>query len=455
MRVSELILKVKNQDSFFTLLPVCEVKTKDDVEKAKEAGYAVALTSDEFQKKYDLPLEELQYICYAASGFGYSYYWNSNTMVVFPMIISGEDYLSPNNKSMSENIEIGKKTINEKIVHNDYWFIITALNDKMRMEYLKMLIDKNIPNLYEIFLSVYTNSDYGCSIFDFDDMKKIMQSKTEEQKQETHRALMNFPEIITVYRGCGDKSTPLTKAYSWSLDSSVAAFFAVRLAESGCIHIAHVKRDDIWEYIDGIEQECLISPEAIMDVHTIDLYDFEQIQDILSNIACDYQYYLSCANYEKMNFEHSSTIHGEKHCKHVLIFSLMLAYFYDLDDCDIDILAEASLYHDTGRLHDGEDRKHGTYSAKKYKRFCKHPDPIVLFLMKYHCKPDKEGICAIEETKELAVQKERVQLLFEIFKDADALDRFRLGHYGVDITQLRTEEARKLVLAAYHILDFE
>ena len=36
-------------------------------------------------------------------------------------------------------------------------------------------------------------------------------------------------------------------------------------------------------------------------------------------------------------------------------------------------------------------------------------------------------------------------LLYQIFKDADALDRFRLGPGGFDSKYLRTNEARKLV----------
>lgn len=36
-------------------------------------------------------------------------------------------------------------------------------------------------------------------------------------------------------------------------------------------------------------------------------------------------------------------------------------------------------------------------------------------------------------------------LLYQLFKDADALDRFRLGPEGLDVNYLRTSYAKELV----------
>lgn len=55
--------------------------------------------------------------------------------------------------------------------------------------------------------------------------------------------------------------------------------------------------------------------------------------------------------------------------------------------------------------------------------------PEAAIIMRYHDRSDKPGEAAIRET--FAESSERVRLLYHILKDADALDRWRLGRYGL------------------------
>ena len=48
-----------------------------------------------------------------------------------------------------------------------------------------------------------------------------------------------------------------------------------------------------------------------------------------------------------------------------------------------------------------------------------------------------------------------VVLLYQIFKDADALDRFRLGPNALDAKYLRTEQAKKMLDFAKVTLETE
>lgn len=57
--------------------------------------------------------------------------------------------------------------------------------------------------------------------------------------------------------------------------------------------------------------------------------------------------------------------------------------------------------------------------------------------MAFHDRDDVLGEAALAE------QEDGV-LLYRIFKDADALDRFRLGPDGLDVRYLRTDTARSL-----------
>lgn len=76
-------------------------------------------------------------------------------------------------------------------------------------------------------------------------------------------------------------------------------------------------------------------------------------------------------------------------------------------------------------------------------------DPLVEFIIEYHCRPDEEGYQAIQNTRELSKRRTKSRQLFDIFKDADALDRVRFGLQDLDINQLRTPEAKLLPLFAH------
>ena len=63
--------------------------------------------------------------------------------------------------------------------------------------------------------------------------------------------------------------------------------------------------------------------------------------------------------------------------------------------------------------------------------------------MRYHDCRDEQGKEAIPSLFE--EQAERVQLLYQIFKNADGLDRFRLGPHGLNPEYLRTDAAVDLL----------
>ena len=97
------------------------------------------------------------------------------------------------------------------------------------------------------------------------------------------------------------------------------------------------------------------------------------------------------------------------------------------------------------RDNDGNDIKHGEASAKYYAQFAKdHPalvnhEKVIEQIIKYHCLPDEIGRSEINK---------RYLKLFDIFKDADALDRVRFGIRDLDINQLRTPEAKSMTMVA-------
>lgn len=76
-------------------------------------------------------------------------------------------------------------------------------------------------------------------------------------------------------------------------------------------------------------------------------------------------------------------------------------------------------------------------------------DALTYYITYYHDQDDSLGL---SEIGKLSTIGERGVLLYQIFKDADALDRFRLGPDALDANFLRTEEAKQLVDFARHLL---
>lgn len=156
---------------------------------------------------------------------------------------------------------------------------------------------------------------------------------------------------------------------------------------------------------------------------------------------------------EKIDFTHpSSTIHGRRHQKRVLVHALVLGEHYGLNTWELDQLGACASLHDTRRLDDSYDLGHGERAAKYYETLCH--EGIVPFDLRtylsiyYHDLEDDYGIDAF------AVQGLSDKLiLFNIFKDSDGLDRLRLGSRWLDPDYLRTEQSHEMIDFAHWLLD--
>lgn len=151
-----------------------------------------------------------------------------------------------------------------------------------------------------------------------------------------------------------------------------------------------------------------------------------------------------------------SPIHSYAHTERVLLHALSLGYdIFGNDDEALEILAHAALFHDTRRHDEYLDTGHGSRAAVHYAEFCQeHPQmtmhPESQYLMRYHDLDDNVGIKAIR--KAFPESADRVLKLYEIFKDADALDRWRLGHLGLDPAYLRTRKAKESITFAKELV---
>ena len=133
--------------------------------------------------------------------------------------------------------------------------------------------------------------------------------------------------------------------------------------------------------------------------------------------------------------------HTKEHCARVLLFALLIAEKMKLPRKERETLCAAAVFHDSRRQDDWLDVGHGQRAADYYRDYCRtHSLPFderVYLVMAFHDRDDALGEAALAE------QEDGV-LLYHIFKDADALDRFRLGSNGLDVRYLRTVEAKSL-----------
>lgn len=142
----------------------------------------------------------------------------------------------------------------------------------------------------------------------------------------------------------------------------------------------------------------------------------------------------------------NSQIHTKKHCSRVLFYAIAIGSLCSLDNSDIDSLAVAAIFHDSRRLNDDLDTGHGKRAALYYKNYCIKNEldfnDMTFSAIYYHDLHDNFSIKELNKKKD---NKDSYVKLYKIFKDADALDRFRFGEFGLNISYLRFTESLELI----------
>ena len=155
-------------------------------------------------------------------------------------------------------------------------------------------------------------------------------------------------------------------------------------------------------------------------------------------------------------FFHYSRLHGASHTKRVHIHAQRLLEQLVWSGADAELVLCAALWHDIGRVGDGVEPGHGAASAARANvlGLSAHLAPsdaaVVRFAIVRHSLHDRGARdCAqqlagsADEARRLAEPERALRVLW-LLKDADALDRVRLGE-GADRAQLRHPETEALI----------
>ena len=139
--------------------------------------------------------------------------------------------------------------------------------------------------------------------------------------------------------------------------------------------------------------------------------------------------------------------HGVDHTRRVLYLAMNIANKCGINDEDKKVLAFACCYHDIGREHDWTDDDHGAESAKKALRLNLNEKyglnaknlQRALDLIIFHSLDD-----------EMWGKTGSDLLIYQIIKDADALDRLRFN--DLDTKYLRLPESKEMIELEFSLL---
>ena len=157
-------------------------------------------------------------------------------------------------------------------------------------------------------------------------------------------------------------------------------------------------------------------------------------------------------------FRRRSSLHGLRHTQRVHIHAQRLTEQLEWPAADRELVLHAALWHDIGRLGDGVEPGHGAASvvrADELRLMAELPDDdaaVVRFAILRHSLSDDgalehaQGLAAAGDPARSLADPGRALRILWLLKDADALDRIRLG-FGerADPRQLRDPRSVQLI----------
>ncbi len=166
-----------------------------------------------------------------------------------------------------------RQHLNEAIENKQYEHVFDLLDKKIIIPlFVKHFGDFPDDQKYDLFMQIYTRSEYGFEQFPEKIIKACFALREEsgEWKKRMRKLksvmLLNDDGTVTVYRGQNKLSADEQYAYSWTLKKKTAEFFANRFERGrGVVIQKNVRPKEIIDYInDRNESEVLLMPEKFV-----------------------------------------------------------------------------------------------------------------------------------------------------------------------------------------------
>lgn len=243
------------------------------------------------------------------------------------------------------------------------------------------------------------------------------------------------------------------EAETWTANVNRALLEACSLPArpvyQGRVHLdGVVSYDSRWSV-----KEVKVKPGKVTDIQRMDLLDLAQFSSEWTAAGIMKSYQQGARRIKRPWFHQPEGLHAVGHTRRVLMLSLLLAYLEGYQPSDWELLALAAVFHDIGRDSDGYDPGHGqaSYARTQDEGLLRWTDTgereIFRFIVENHDLPDNKAYQRVDRYELGDMQ--RTLRLYQAFKDADGLDRVRLGDLNPDY--LRTGSAPRLLLAAHQL----
>jgi hypothetical protein len=355
-----------------------------------------------------------------------------------------------------ELIDFEQTRISQCINRRDFKTLFYILDKRIALLAYEKLFD-SIPDedKHEMFWFIYSRCGFALDDFPEEYIKKI---------QGYLLRPLDLPEgdTMEIFRGQSEpRTTPIHREHSWTLDINTAVRFAVQQEGQAKVYKALIDKKDVTAFIKRKnEKEIVVFPHRLRDIERIQLFSIADLKSQLNpqGIKERYQYYNR--QLRKEYFYRPEGIHGIMHTRRVLLLNIIISLLQGCSEKQLNILCTAALYHDIGRINDNVDPQHGRESFRKTQHLGLltgvdlSEGQILKFIIENHCIRDSQAREHLPNYG-LGDGKEREsQYLFDIFKDADGLDRVRIN--DLDSRQLRTVQGKKLIMVArqlYHNFD--
>ena len=445
LTVSDILLKngTARLEDFY---PLTEVRTASDKERLLSQGYNPGYTVSEWP--YPLPADKIYYSRHLIPS---TYYYDPDNRVI-PIALCLNIYGTERLPVIKDISQFCKYILDfaaslQNPNKDKIFSYLFNQDDGIRSELLAEYIRRSAPSpdLYDLFLRLYTITDYNAGVYGADLLQKLASGRSDEQIDRINSALADYPEELPIYRGEAEGSTDCRQAFSWSLDINTAFFFACRYGDQN--HARIHKKDIIALNLDSREKEIIAVPGVPFEVTVERLIGPDSPLVMPPRYLDEYRKGIEQIRRLYKLHRKNGRGHGQLHSARVLFLALAIiqAGKIKLELRELTQLSTAIVFHDIGRKNDRMDDGHGKAGREVYEKNARSSaDPAVCFLIEYHCLDDKLAEEYLKSTDTIRARK-RTWLLYQILKDADALDRVRFGIYDLDVNQLRLPISHKLV----------
>lgn len=442
MNINEIFQKV-NTGNINDLIPIKSIENPLEYFQISETDLLPT-----YDKVCELYGKDIADDCYYFEGlFPEVVYFNKETYVIVKL--TGAILTQISKEELRKQIDLLAKDIKKDGLEKHQFFIPS----EFQMSLMDYYLSTHSIQDYSSFIDLYAHNEYNFSQLSRDKLNLIFQQPHNKIGQ---KFIDTLPETVTIYRGEGNKSTPVEKALSWTLSKEVAFFFACKNSDTGAsIYMAQIKREAILDYLDDRnEEEILAFPEDITILNKINLLSVMEVSETYAQEFSNVQYVFQhiCEEYSEIlkGILGESKEHDLNHLYRVsilsgLIHELIREDHDNLNDKTLVHVMMAGLFHDIGRENDGEDTNHGKRSIELLNKHHIHTSKDIRQIIEYHCIDDSQFPQCSPKT----------QIMYQILKDADALDRVRFGIRTLDARYLRLEISKSLVFFAHQLLHYK